>query len=162
MHICISLFISLLINISHYFSVKHTAWNFRNTSIHISFFLFLHKTHGYSSEASGRGTSNYPQCMFLWRKKKNTFLFKKSLICSYGNMGIPCYILWVKFINLYFTYWLVPQKDISSLFLGFQESVKLRSHDPLCTGSQHSSYSCCCRHLKSDLCFHVYASASGQ
>ena len=56
------------------------------------------------------------------------------------------------------TYWLVPQTDISSLLLDFQVWVRLRSHDLLCSGNQHSGYSCCCKHWTSDL-YHVYASA---
>ena len=59
------------------FSVVNIAPNKREYPH--NFFLFIHKNIrcGYSLEAPCRGASNeYPQHMFLWRKKKNINIFR--------------------------------------------------------------------------------------
>ena len=83
------------------FAVVNIAPNKREYP-HNFFFLFIHKNIrcGYSLEAPCRGASNeYPQHMFLWRKKKNINIFRLEKKAFYLEL---CQILCkVPYLELY-------------------------------------------------------------
>ena len=53
----------------------------------LTFFLFLHESMycGYILETPHQGTSVYPQLMFSWRNKKNSYL-GTSLVLGYEDL----------------------------------------------------------------------------